>query len=211
MSLGPGPFASPPMIDAHQLREWAEAASSRRDGNPFWLVHHEGKVATIVSAMHPPAGAVLGVKTREVEKRPKPSAVIIECGGDPFELTKQYDAVFWSEAAVEKFVLPYYASKSLWDAASVLDKLACHWYGRIPGEPDVGQEVGPVPFALAHTPDSDWNALSADGTSSAGSELHLLFKEGDGVRPVALSDLESPRRGERAGLPPHTPAATAGG
>lgn len=210
MSLGPGPFVSPPVIDAHQLREWADAAASYRDDGPFWLVHEEGKVPLIVPGCAPPAGAVFGVATRAVEERPKP-AVKIDCDGATRELADTYDAVFWSESAVEKFVFPYYASKSLWDAAFELDKLAYYWYGTVPVEDESGAEQHGVPYALAHTPDSDWNSLSLDGIGPAGSELHLLVRVEDAVHAVRLADLPPPMRGERADLAPRTPAVKGGG
>ena len=203
-----------PILNARQLRQWADAAASRRGGNPHYLVYREGKPPIIVESPTPPDGAVFGVETPEVEDRPKPSAVIIDCEGGTRDLAKQYDAVFWSEASVEKFVLPYYASKAMWEAAAVLDKLSWYWYGNIP--PADGADAPDdapgktAPYALAHTPDSDWNTLTSEGV---GSDLHLLVRDGLTVRAVRLSDLPPPPEGGLAAgadLARRTPAATAG-
>jgi hypothetical protein len=210
MNISPDPSFPPPIIDAHVLREWADAAASYRDDGPFWLVYREGESPTILPgpADSPPTGAVFGVATREVEKRLKPGAVIVDCDGSTRDLADAYDAVFWSEAAVEKFVLPYYASKSMWDAASELEKLSKYWYGTVPVEDESGDLLDGVPYALMHTPDSDWNGVSIDGIGPVSAELHLLVKAGSVLRAVRLCDLD-PKHPERADRAPRTLAATA--
>jgi hypothetical protein len=84
------------------------------------------------------------------------------------DLTR-YDAVFWSESSVEKFLVPYLASKYHWQAAIVLEMLARAWYGGVPRllenttDPrvdDTGQGLGEeyegVPFAVGHLPRSEY-------------------------------------------------------
>jgi hypothetical protein len=149
------------------------------------------------------------IDTREVEMRPKVTEVTFAVEGETLtdNLADAYDAVFWSEAAVEKFVLPYYASKSLWEAAAVLDKLSMYWYGQIPPDTDPGEgESSDVhflvdpPFAIAHTPDSDYTSLESD--------LHLLFRVGAVVQAYRLSDLPHPCASDgRAGRGQRTRAA----
>jgi len=205
-----------PTLNAEQLRILSDAASGYRGGDPFWIIYRGDEPPTVVRAATPPADAVFCVKTREVENRPKPTAVIIDCDGTTRDLAESYDAVFWSEAAVEKFVFPYYASKSLWEAASVLEKLSHYWYGTVPpdtqGRDIQGRDTDPVPlgsvpYALAHTPDSDWNTMSQDGI---GSDFHLLVKDADVVRAVRLSDLaDLPASAGKADLAPRTPAVMA--
>jgi hypothetical protein len=203
-----------PTLNAEQLRILSDAASGYRGGDPFWLIYRGDEAPTVVRAATPPADAVFCVETREVEDRPKPTAMIIDCDGSTRDLSESYDAVFWSEAAVEKFVFPYYASKSLWEAASVLEKLSKYWYGTVPPDTQGGADanadpvpLGSVPYALAHTPDSDWNTMSQDGI---GSDFHLLVKDGAVVRAVRLSDLpDLPASAERADRAPRTPAVLA--
>jgi hypothetical protein len=202
-------MATIPILNAVDLRKWADAASSYRGGAPFWLVYRDGEEPIIRESESPPDGAVFGVDTREVCDRPKPSSVVIDCDGSNRDLVKAYDALFWSEAAVEKFVIPYYASKSLWEAAAVLDKLSWYWYGEIPPDTDEpgstdGLPPGSAPYAIAHTPDSDWNTLSL------GSDIHLLVRDGLAVRAVRLSDLpDPPPQAERGDRARRTLAATA--
>jgi hypothetical protein len=85
-------------------------------------------------------------------------------GMSGMESLMQYDAVFWSEAAVEKFLFPYYASKYQWHAAHALEKLTKIWYGYIP-RPGAGPENAmldanmEIPFAVGHLPRSDYVEL----------------------------------------------------
>jgi hypothetical protein len=220
------------VLNAFQLRAVADAAASLRNPSggedAYYLVSHvvhgeDGEKVKLkwVHSNRRPDNAVFGLDTHEVEPRLTPSRVEITCEGATRDLVPTYDAVFWSESAVEKFLLPYYASKSLWDAADVLGKISWYWYGRIPTETsasthteDVGETEEPLatPFAMAHTPDSEWTVLDAD--VPAGHDLHLLIKDGDVVRAVRLSDLPDPpqpgARAGRGGPARRTHAATGG-
>jgi hypothetical protein len=204
----PAPADAPrpiPCLDAHQLRELAEAASSLRrpGGEPFYgVVASDGVLRILPGTCEIPGRRLFEIDTYEVEQRPRPTSVKVECGGTESELADRYDALFWSEAAVEKFVLPYYASKSLWEAAAVLNKISFHWYGGVPKDtrggfsgstrrPGVLAEAeDEVPFAIGHTPDSDWSDLT-DAHRSA-PDLHLLFRRGDAVEARPLSRLPDP-------------------
>ncbi|HET7464921.1 MAG TPA: hypothetical protein VFJ82_27000 [Longimicrobium sp.] len=139
------------------------------------------------------------VDTRTVSKRPAVDLIQIRAEGmsEPRSLS-EYDAVFWSEAAVEKFVLPYYASKSQWLAAYVLDGLSRAFYGRVPvpGACEAGAGAGEdtaVPFAVAHLPRSDY---AEEYGAIPLSDLHVLLVSGSGVeaRPVS-SYLRQPEPG----------------
>jgi|GEM_PF-2000977 hypothetical protein len=209
-----------PILNAEQLRQLTDAAAGHRGGDPYWIVYGGQDPLTVMQASIAPPDAVFGVQTRDVDpNRPAVSDVVMICGESvTANLAQEYDAVFWSEAAVEKFVLPYYASKSMWEAAAVLDNISTLWYGKIP--PDTndpganfrmdGIAAGELPFALAHTPDSDWGRVTGDPTASIGSDFHLAFKDGKGTRMVPLGSLlDSPGRAETADRAPRTPAATA--
>lgn len=208
-------------LNAFQLRWYAEMAASRRSitGDPLWLVAAdvgtENPDVTLVSAPVAPADAVFGVETFDVNPdRPPVSSVSIESEGAERELFPDYDAVFWTESAVEKFVLPYYANKSLWEAAKILYRLSYHWYDRPPLEIPVdptdrvgSQPLTSVPFAVAHTPDSEYAMMSINdavtrgghdtvtpgGVPPLGWETALLFRGRDGkVHARRLSDLPDP-------------------
>lgn len=102
----------------------------------------------------------------------------------------EYDAVFWSESSVEKFVFPYYASKCQWEAAHVLSVLSRAFYGYVPGGPDGAPREADeetIPFAVGHLPRSDYATVDEEPTTM-GHALHLLFRKGDGTvhaRPLA--------------------------
>ncbi len=98
--------------------------------------------------------------------RPPVEMVEIQAEGmSGLESLMQYDAVFWSESAVEKFIFPYYASKYQWHAAHVLEKITKAWYGYIP-RPGVNAtnamlEINEeIPFAVGHLPRSDYVELA---------------------------------------------------
>jgi hypothetical protein len=110
-------------------------------------------------------------------QRPRVTAVSIQSEPDPPVDLMKYDAVFWSESAVEKFLVPYLASKNQWQAAYVLAVLAEKWYGHVPGpDNDAGEapldDEVEVPYAVAHLPRSDYVTI--------GEEVHFLFRKADG-------------------------------
>jgi hypothetical protein len=184
-------------IDSITAREIAEWASSIRgkDGYPVFFVaaprENGGGLGISAATDHSPcsgsADVVIPCSTRTVQPaRKKVSAVHIRAEGmDHDESLDQYDSVFWSEAAVEKFLFPYYASKFGWKAAHVLAAMAKAFYGYVPGA-DPAAEGGPeltlaeeeVPFAMAHIPRSDYVTL--EEPVPLGGDVALLFKGKDG-------------------------------
>jgi hypothetical protein len=135
-------------------------------------------------------------------------------GGGDVDLMR-YDAVFWTESAVEKFLLSYYASKYQWAAALYLTTLTRVFYGYLPNvaagnrpkgapgtlvytaEDGSVTEHEAIPFAIGHLPRSDYAPLEAEtGAMPLGFDFWFLFRDanGEGVihRPVAHF-LEEPR------------------
>jgi hypothetical protein len=206
-------FDEPIKLDAYALRTLAETASGRRrpKGNPFFLhqsgdqlVLHNGDAGEI-----PPAGTLIAVDTHDHQPlRPQVSNVIIEAEGQVRELAHKFDSVFWTEAAVEKFVFPYLVSRSLWKAANHLKALSDCWYHGcpIPTADGTGEEVV-IPFAIGHTPDSDFNL-------EEGKDLQFLFLRKDGtVHALPLAELIREREAEGHGTAdpaPRTPASPDG-
>lgn len=139
----------------------------------------------------PPAGTTgvaVPVDTWTVQPdRPRVKHVSMQVAGIGDVSLDRFDAVFWSEAAVEKFVLGYYASKYQWAAAHVLTKISEAFYGYVPNPADdnrpgsakrekaEGHET--YPFAIGHLPRSDYATLDESGI---GDELHFLFPGTDG-------------------------------
>lgn len=194
----------PVKLDAYGLRELAEAASAARgpEGDPYYVVTMRVSGGPELSVVHgrpgdiPPLGTMIELDTRSQQPdRPAVTYACIASGPDSYRLDETYDAVFWSEAAVEKFLFPYYASKSMWKAARHLSALSDCWYkGRPAGSPAPGgEEVNEIPFAIGHVPDSQFVPLPGDTHSIAaadGRDLHFLFRKPDGtVYPVSLADL----------------------
>ncbi len=207
----------PIKLDARDLRNRADAYAGLRGprGDRYFFVQKGSPGHGDLERQHkpgepPPEGTVFQLDTAaQRPDRPEVTNVIIESGGDTTELAHMYDAVFWSESAVEKFVFPYFASKWMWKAADYLTVLSDCWYGRGPCEHPTGEEDDSVPFAIAHVPDSDYRAIPD------GSNLHLLVRTKEGkVQAHPLADLIA-KREERihgtADPAPQTPASLGGG
>jgi hypothetical protein len=186
-------FQEPILLDAQKLRSLAETAASLRGprGDRYFFVQTGPPGRGKLDQKHlpnepPPDGTVIQLDTSAQQPdRPKVTGACIKAEGKSFSLDR-YDAVFWSEAAVEKFVFPYYASKSMWSAAYHLAELSREWYGFIPGR-DTPQETGSVPFAIGHVPDSEFETIPAE----PGHDLHLFFRDG---RVMSVADLLTERK-----------------
>jgi len=184
-------FQEPIVLDARDLRNRADAYASIRGpaGDRRFFVQvgepGEGTLEMRPGEPVPEEGIVFQLNTAAQQpNRPKVTNATIEAEGKPFPLN-DFDAVFWTESAVEKFVFPYLASKALWSAAHQLTVLSRRWYGFVPDQPPGGQGEDPIPFAIGHIPDSDFDTLS----NEPGHNLHVLFIEGDQVRAKSLAQL----------------------
>lgn len=176
----------PVHLDAYELRGIAEAAASARgsNGEPYFVIQ-EGEPGTGQLLLRPaepgetpPPRTIMVINTPpQLKDRPAiTEACITPEGGNPCSLLA-YDAVFWTEAAVEKFVFPYYVSKSMWKSKNHLAALSDTWYHRGPkSDPGTEEDQG-VPFAMGHVPDSDFVPL----TGSEGGDIHVLFMRPDGT------------------------------
>lgn len=99
-------------ITANQLRRLAEWADGVRGETLQLIVDEEGaRVEKVTDIDAVPPGAILlsTVDRNPLRKVPKYVDVIKPSTGVAHRLdTSVYDAVCWSEAALEKFMLPYY-------------------------------------------------------------------------------------------------------
>lgn len=176
------------MIDSVGLREMAEYASSLRgrEGDPRFLTARLDPATNdyVLEALPSPPDDTNGVvvvpcNTRQVQPS-RPPVVDVKIyvqtqeGGTVViksHSLDRYDAVFWSEAAVEKFLFPYYASKYQWLAAEVLTVLSRVFYGYVPALADPAaqlRDLGEIPFAMAHLPRSDYVPDDQEGEGSEG-------------------------------------------
>lgn len=169
-------------LEARVMTDYASGL--RGDGPEFLVTTRDGRGRSKVRPVkeHDPCSGehevVSPVDTPFVQpSRPPVTGVGMMAGAmQGMESLMQYDAVFWSEAAVEKFLFPYYASKYQWQAAHVLRVLTEKWYGYLPS-PGVGPDSSNVasediPFAVGHLPRSDYVTL--------GEELALVYRDGEG-------------------------------
>lgn len=102
-----------PRIESHKLRALAEAADGVR-GNRVFLVHRAATDTFDIVAVVDNATDTVILECRTMNtmpNRPEVEKVDFKVRGKPPKELKgdKFDAVFWTESAVEKFVLPYYA------------------------------------------------------------------------------------------------------
>jgi hypothetical protein len=174
----------PLMLTSLIARSIADAAESHRGsgGEPGYMITTHDPIGGWSTAFTPrtdqPAplsdatAVITPVDTPTKKERPAVLNVYIQAQGMQhgfMESLTQYDAVFWSESAVEKFVFPYYASKSQYAAAEVLTGLSELFYHTLPS-PDRTDEA--VPFAVAHLPRSTYAELSE--TAAMGADLAVV-------------------------------------
>jgi hypothetical protein len=113
-------------MDARELRHLAEAADGQRK-RVLALVWNDVDRSYVLEELGSSSNeVVLQLFTPFVVDDRRRIAEMVQVknlGGEVFPLPKDVDAIFWSEAAVEKFVIPYYARvlgvdgvRALWDA-----------------------------------------------------------------------------------------------
>ncbi|HEX8318456.1 hypothetical protein [Longimicrobium sp.] len=158
------------------------------------MLPHGGELdaAALQSVILPGSGGDASTKPRAVNlldlynQKPK--------GGKPTAA----DAVFWSESAVEKFLVPYYASVAGDRAEQVVGKLLNVFNrGR---QKRVGVVLDDAePFAIAHIPKSEY--VTVDGQQPAATGLHVLaVSSSEGVSATPLEQFPPKKRDrERAG------------
>lgn len=152
------------------LRRMTECAASYRGGTVYividdkkWEVVTE-KPQDVPGRVVIPCNNNLGRKPRKTpkvedaymraEKMTKPVDLLHLKDKDGNDLGPA-DAVFWSAAAVEKFVVPYYASVYGDEAPGKLTKIISV-LGSVRKPAAVEAELGGEPFALAHMPKSEY-------------------------------------------------------
>ncbi|HEY0023853.1 MAG TPA: hypothetical protein VGB24_13115 [Longimicrobium sp.] len=115
-------------------------------------------------------------------------------GGEPTPA----DAVFWSESAVEKFLVPYYASVAGDRAEQAVGKLLNVFNRGRQKRDDVVLDDA-EPFAIAHIPKSEY--VTVDGEQPAATGLHVLaVSSSEGVSATPLEQFPPKKKDrERAG------------
>ena len=171
-------------LDYRQMRMLAEAALSQSGGPASFVV--EGPSLTLVPPDEPPPPDGVLVPTRNATKRPQLRYLTFQVpwtgpSGTPelvsLDVATRFhaDAVFWSDAAVKKFVQPYAASCAGYEAPGALENMLLAWNGAA-----AGAQV----FAMVHV---TW------AEPVAPQEMETLW--------VAFLRTQGPRAGQADALP----------
>jgi hypothetical protein len=170
------------------LRRMTECAASYR-GSKVWIVIDDKGWKVVETEPTPEESQGKAVIPCENPGTPRPRVDyawigadetrrvdLLDLKGSNNEPLGRADAVFWTAAAVEKFVVPYYASVYGDQAPKQMEKvIKVLGTVRDPGN-------GVEPFALAHMPKSEY--VQVDGTFS------VLVNAGD--QPYAIPVSEYP-------------------
>lgn len=160
-------------LTANELRKLAEAADGIRDKTAY--VVWSGDEPQVKTKLDDGDELIVECKTRnDTKARAAFKSImldppLIDANGKPIEhIADKYDAMFWSEAAVEKFVIPYYARfKSPQDLVRIRDAF-----------------IHPATIAVIHPPVSIIQFLSSIRSGKSGRK---------GVEVLGLNELESSR------------------
>jgi hypothetical protein len=202
----PGPREDPGSLSFsyHDLRSLAEYASSIRGRDVYFIRGEKGWEAHDSTRDLPVGAQAIHVFNPATPEHPHVHRARIwsdDVTGEGYDLLNvpdpetgklvPADAVFWSESAVEKFLVPYYASVYGDQANVAVDKLLKVFHPR-KGE-QAGEEArmadGAV-LALAHIPRSEYVTVSNDA-----SLLVLVKQPEDGRWAVTLQEHAEGRQG----------------
>lgn len=185
----------PVHLDSIQLRLIAEAASGNRGEPVYFVVLPDGTIAESKNPDVPESekGLVIPAHTADrVPGKPPLTVATIEAEGAPEPVNLldlpnglgRADSVFWSESAVEKFLVPYYASVYGNQAAEAVADLLDAFIGDrrrsgSGGEAEGGRAWGTVEdvevYAMAHIPKSEYVLLGSQ--SDIGRDVAVIYRE----------------------------------
>jgi len=215
-----------PQVDSIAAREAAEFVSGLR-GRYVWLTLDGSELIPWICPTEQPGDPpkerrvfASGVATPVRSDRPAPRIVTVQVdgqtehtivaeGADP---TLVPDSIFWSDGAVEKLVLPYYASVKGRDAPFFACLLMGKWdgligadcansecaltalRGLIPGEGRPAGDPITAPFAVTHLPRSEYVSDAGGGFSAVlEHRTRLLVAGPDGIEDHPLYGHPAPR------------------
>jgi len=160
-------------LTANELRKLAEAADGIRDKTAY--VVWSGDEPQVKTKLDEGDELIVECETRNSAsgrsafKSITLDPPLIDADGNVIEnIVDKYDAMFWSESAIEKFVIPYYAHvRSPRDLQRIGDAY-----------------IHPTTMALLHPPASNIQYMMARRSAKSGKE---------GVEVLDLKDFESSR------------------
>lgn len=188
-----------PLVNSLTLRKIAEHASGVRDRTLYFIIREGGEVE--VRDEDPGCiddATVVAAHTETVKKggRPNLTGARLQVPtefGIPVELDLldlepqgprrvEADAVFWSESAVEKFLVPYYASKHGHRGGEAAQRLVdLFHHGKRPGSQDDGSTV----VAIIHVPTSEYFP-GVEAESRIGEFLAVRIGAGETLELVSV-------------------------
>lgn len=112
-----------PTLDAHVLRRLGETADGSRDEDLVLVLRQkdEARSLEIISVKETNSDGALDevlahVRTRSViPDRIRVERVEVTTSKATFDVCQDFDAIFWTESSVEKFVFPYYEHMRTFD------------------------------------------------------------------------------------------------
>ncbi|HST58202.1 MAG TPA: hypothetical protein VLK84_05940 [Longimicrobium sp.] len=187
-----------------QLRALAEWACSIRDQPQYFVFRagehgfhpHNGELPSVGSGdiVIPARTATVPAGRPALGMAPGNGAVWFtpEGGVHPVNLAGEGDALFWSTAAIEQFVFPYYASKGGLQALPDLAELVQAWTGQPPAGGDYegawtedaagvraeDRLMNEGVMGLLHLPTSEWTEVTADWTAMPETRVDLTRQLG---------------------------------
>ena len=178
---------APRTLTYQELRMAAEAAASFRDQEVYLVVDDQGWSVRAKRPDNPDGKAVIPVRSPGKPTLPPP-VELAQIGTDPTNpanllnlkdpngnLIGPADSVFWTAAAVEKFLVPYYASVyGDWSPKKLATLIGILGNPRAPlakGRSTADQADGA--FAVAHMPKSEYVQMDGGGVAVlAHTPLH---------------------------------------
>ncbi|MBV9110946.1 MAG: hypothetical protein JO306_16175 [Gemmatimonadetes bacterium] len=118
---------------------------------------------------------------------------LLNLGETPDGTRVAADAVFWTESAVEKFVVPYYASVHGPGAAQAVANVLGALHGPPPGGNGGMDQLRETSFALIHLPTSEYieGPPALKGTDAQADEFYLAMLPATEGAPVVLMSLDA--------------------
>jgi hypothetical protein len=168
-----------PMVNSFQLRRVVEAMDCVRN-EPLQLYHEDGQLrfdrtARRLTPRVPGSDRVdlLAVRTDDAPGHTPADGVTVHIGETRHELktTEDFDAVFWTESAIQKFVFAYYVSR--WSPADFEQFWKAYWGAA---------ERGVTIHGICHI----WSVpcpIEATGPISPFAELRAITSRADTTDP----------------------------
>jgi hypothetical protein len=104
--------------DATNLSWLAETADGTR-GETLYLIKDTKEKLQLVSEGDLKGRAYLATVETPKKRRERQEVTEVVCHGKNYSATlkstEKYDAVFWTESSIDKFLYPYYAAHRIWD------------------------------------------------------------------------------------------------